>query len=185
MKKKLKSEIISKRELLPREELLRKSAEIKKKLFSLKEFINSQTIMFYTSIKSEVYTHDMITEALISKKVAIPVVDKVKDEISPSEIKDFSELSQGTFGILEPKKDFIRKILPEEIDLVIVPGIAFDIKGHRIGYGKGYYDRLLKKTKAVKIGFAFELQIIDEVPKEAHDVPMDKIITEKRIIDCI
>lgn len=185
MKKKLKNEVILKREFLPKEELLRKSAEIKEKLFSLDEFKDSKTVMFYMSIKNEVYTHDMVKEALASKKVAVPVVDNANGEIFPSEIKSFSELSVGTLGILEPKMEFMRKLPPEEIDLIIVPGIAFDCRGHRIGYGKGCYDKLLKKTKAIRVGLALELQIINEVPKEAHDVPMDKIITEKRIIGCI
>ena len=184
MKKKLKNEIISKRELLSREELLRKSVEIKEKLFSLEEFINSETVMFYMSIKNEVYTHDMVRETLSSKRVAVPVVDE-KNEIFPSEIKSLSELSPSTLGILEPRKEFIRRIAPDNVDLVVVPGVAFDCSGHRIGYGKGCYDKLLRKTKAVKIGLAFELQLISEVPKEAHDVPMDKIVTEKRIIQCI
>lgn len=185
MKKALKKEIIPKINSIPKEELLKNSMEIKRRLFSLKEFLVSKTVMFYMSIKNEVYTHDMVGEVLASKKVAVPIVNTEKNEIFPSEIKSFLELSTGTFGILEPSKEFIREISPKEIDLIIVPGIAFDMKGHRVGYGKGYYDKLLKKTNAVRIGLAFELQIVNQIPKEPHDVPMNKIITEKRIIECI
>ena len=76
------------------------------------------------------------------------------------------------------------KIDPKEIDLIIVPGIVFDLRGFRIGYGEGYYDRLLKSAGVPKIGLAYEFQMRDKLPKESHDVCVDKIITENRIIEC-
>ena len=79
---------------------------------------------------------------------------------------------------------YIREFNPDKLDLVIVPGIAFDKKGHRIGYGYGYYDRFLKtiKKKAVKIGLAFDFQLIESIPEEEHDVPMNIVVTDKEIL---
>ena len=97
---------------------------------------------------------------------------------------DFESLVPfGKFGIPEPME--LMKVSYKSIDAVIVPGVAFDKNGYRIGFGFGHYDKFLKKTPhAVKIGLAFEFQIVDSVPKEEHDVPVDFIITEKRVIDC-
>ena len=103
-----------------------------------------------------------------------------------SELKDFNELEPKTFEILEPKEPYTREFNPDKLDLVIVPGIVFDKKGHRIGYGYGYYDRFLKLLgkNVKKIGFAFEFQLVDKIPEEQHDVPMDVVITEKRVLEC-
>ena len=85
---------------------------------------------------------------------------------------------------MEPKKKFFRPVSPEDIDLVIVPGIAFDRSGERIGYGMGFYDRFLKKIRkdTSSIGLAYEFQIVDDIPSEETDVKVNKIITEKRVI---
>ncbi len=99
-------------------------------------------------------------------------------------MKSWKELSIGSYGILEPRTEKIRKTRVEDIDLIIVPGVAFDKKGNRIGHGKGYYDRLLDKTNATKIGLAFEFQLLKEIPTDKHDLPIDILITEKRIIKC-
>jgi 5-formyltetrahydrofolate cyclo-ligase len=90
----------------------------------------------------------------------------------------------GVFGILEPRKESARIFNPEEIDLVIVPGVAFDEHRNRIGFGAGFYDRFLESVRpsCAKIGIAFEFQIYDEVPVEEHDIPLDLVITEKRTI---
>jgi 5-formyltetrahydrofolate cyclo-ligase len=102
-----------------------------------------------------------------------------------SEIRDFpGELSQGSFGILEPKAEFIRPVSPEELEIVVVPGVAFDYEGTRIGYGGGFYDRFLKEVKdATIIGLAYECQILPKLPRKDHDVRVDKIITPKCIIE--
>ena len=97
-----------------------------------------------------------------------------------SYINDWNDLSTGAYGILEPRE--IKIALPEDIQVAIIPGIAFDKKGYRIGYGKGYFDRLLPKMNALKIALAFDFQLLDELPREKHDVKMDMIITDKRIL---
>ena len=173
--------MLEKRNSLPKHEITEKSTLIKNNLFKLKYYKNSKTIMFFVSFNSEVDTHDMVRESLKNKTIIIPKVEH--HEIQPSVILDFDNLIPGKFGILEPIEAM--NIAYKNIDLVLVPGIVFDREGHRIGYGFGYYDKFLKKVpKAVKIGLAFDFQVVDRIPVETHDVPVDIIITEKKIIEC-
>jgi 5-formyltetrahydrofolate cyclo-ligase len=91
----------------------------------------------------------------------------------------------GAYNILEPRQECVNEVSPESIDLMIVPGVAFDCQGNRIGHGMGYYDRLLqKKMRAHYFGLAFELQIVESIPSEKHDIKVEKIVTEERIIIC-
>jgi len=186
MKQNLKSEITEKRKSLTKEEIKEKSSKIKRNLYSLSEFKDAKNIMFYISFNNEVGTIETIKELLIKneKNIIVPYVVKNNPILQLSEIKNFNELEPKTFGILEPKENFTREFSYKKLDLVIVPGIVFDKSGHRIGYGYGYYDRFLKKLNknVVKIGFAFELQIVDKIPEERHDVPMDIIVTEESLV---
>lgn len=181
MKNQLKQSILERRNSLPKEEIIEKSRKIHDKLFNLEQYKKSKTVMFFVSFNSEVNTHDMIKGALKSKTVVVPKVEH--HEIEPSVIIDFDNLIPAKFGILEPIE--LMKIAYKNIDLVLVPGIAFDKEGHRIGYGFGYYDKFLKKAhKAVKIGLCFDFQVVDKIPTEMHDVPVDLIVTEKRVVEC-
>ena len=182
MKNHLKESVLEKRNSLSKEEILEKSSQIEKNLFKIEQYKNSKITMFFVSFNSEVNTHDMIRKSLHNKTVIVPKV--VHNEIEPSIILDFDNLvPSGKFGILEPIEAM--KIAYKNIDLVLVPGIAFDKKGHRIGYGFGYYDKFLSKVpKAVKIGLCFDFQIVDKIPNEAHDIPVDLIVTDERIIEC-
>ena len=163
-------------------EIMEKSNRIKSNLFNLESYKKSKTAMFFVSFSSEANTHDMIKESIGRKTVIAPKV--VQNEIEPSVIIDLDSLiPSGKFGILEPIE--IMKIAYKNIDLVLVPGIAFDKEGHRIGYGFGYYDKFLKKVpKAVKIGLCFDFQLADKVPREEHDMQVDFIVTEERVIEC-
>ncbi len=179
MKNQLKEKIIGLRNSLSNEEILERSRKIESNLFGLEQYTKSKTVMFFVSFNSEVHTHNMIRNSFRSKTIVIPKV--MQHEIEPSVIIDFDNLISGKFGIKEPIE--IMKIAYKNIDLVLVPGIVFDREGHRIGYGFGYYDRFLRKvTKAVKIGLCFDFQVVDKIPREGHDVPVDFIVTEKRII---
>ncbi len=182
MKNQLKKSIIEKRNSLTKEDIIEKSNKIHDRLFNLQQYRNAKTIMFFVSFNSEVNTHKMIKDALKNKIIVVPKV--VQHEIEPSIILDFDSLIQsGRFGILEPIE--LMKISYKNIDLVLVPGIAFDKNGHRIGYGFGFYDKFLAKVpKAVKIGLCFDFQVVDEIPREEHDVPVDLIVTEERVIEC-
>jgi len=186
MKNRLRRELKDRRSGLLKSEVLNKSNQIKERIFSLKEFKQAHAVLFYISYDNEVYTHDMIKESIPKgKRIVVPISDKENRRLILSEFDEWNNLKPGSYGILEPRKDKIKEISVEEVDLIIVPGVGFDEKGRRIGHGKGYYDNLLRKsTKALRIGLAFELQIVDHVPTEEHDVPLDRIVTEKRVINC-
>lgn len=181
MKNQLKESMLKKRNSLLKEEIIEKSRKIGQNLFNLEHYKSSKTVMFFVSFDSEAHTHEIIKEALTNKTVLIPKV--VHHEIEPSLIIDFDNLIPGKFGILEPIETM--KIAYKNIDLVLVPGIVFDKEGHRIGYGFGYYDKFLAKVpKAIKIGLAFDFQVIGKIPREMHDAPVDLIVTDERIIRC-
>lgn len=193
-KRKIREKFLKKRDNLSREEIESKSGKIEKRLFALPEFHRAKTVMFYVSFRSEVATGKMMRNAMkLKKRIAVPVVHGEK--IVACEIKNLrKELARGSFGIREPKKEFRRRVNRKEIDLVVVPGVVFDNRGGRLGYGRGYYDRFLgsKSTKVTisrshhcaLIGLAFDLQIAREIPLKKKDVKVDKIVTESRIIDC-
>lgn len=188
MKTELKEKIFEKRNVLSKEAVKEKSSRIRESVCLLKEFKNSKNILFYVSFNNEVDTHEIIKELLKNnqKRIIIPFVQKNKIILQLSELEDFNDLEPKTFGILEPKDDKIKKFDPGNVELVIVPGIAFDRRGHRIGYGLGHYDRFLAglKKKTKKIALAFDFQIIDKIPEEEHDIAMDIIVTNKEVIRC-
>ena len=101
--------------------------------------------------------------------------------MSLSYINSMDDMKKGAYGILEPKT--VRKADENNIDVILVPGLAFDRNGGRMGFGKGYYDRLLESSKAVKIGLCYDFQILEKIPTESHDVPMNFVITEKEILE--
>ena len=150
------------------------------------EFKKSQAVLFYVSYNNEVSTHDMIKESLTArKKVAVPITDMNHHCLQLSRLTSWDDLEKGPYAILQPKKECIREIPLDEIEIILIPGIVFDMSGHRIGHGEGYYDDLLKHmSHALLVGLAFEFQIIETIPAEAHDIPVHRIVTEKRIIHC-
>ena len=177
---------------LSREEVLAKSAQIQKQLFELPEFMRSNTIAFYVAKQSsrEVETEQMIKKSLqMGKRVLVPIVDRAAGKVLFSELRDYdSELALGTFGILEPKPSCRRLIPAHESDLIIVPGVAFDLRGHRLGHGGGYFDKILREVASTKsslpfVGLAFELQVTDKLPNTWRDVPVDILVTEKKVLN--
>jgi 5-formyltetrahydrofolate cyclo-ligase len=180
LKKILRKQVLAARDRLSREQRQNKSREIEERLFSLPDFKSARTILFFASFKSEVDTEPMIRRALtFGKRVVLPKVKKT--ELGLFEITDFStDVSPGAWGIPEPYET--RPVALDEIDLVIVPGAAFDKWGNRLGYGAGFYDKLLSTFRKMTIALAFEAQILPRVPAELHDVPIRKIATELRVI---
>ena len=157
-----------------------KSREIEERLFSLPEFKSARAILFFVSFRSEVETVPMIRRVLDEgKRVALP---KVKGKgLELFEINNFDkDVSPGAWGILEPCEIAPAKL--DDMDIIIVPGAAFDERGNRLGYGAGFYDKLLFEFKKPTVAIAFEQQIVQNVPADLHDVPVQKIVTEKRII---
>lgn len=181
----LRKEVLSRRRCQSEEEIKRKSLKIKERLFSLPLFEKSKVIMFYVSFGSEVRTEDAIKETINrSKRVVVPKTLLKEKRLLLSELRDYEkELERGTFNILEPKEECLREVSPQRLDLIIVPGVVFDEKGYRIGYGGGFYDRfLLEVDKIISIGLAFELQVVGEIPRQEHDLKVNLIITERRVI---
>jgi len=158
--------------------------EIWKKLKKLDCFKKARTVMFYISAKKEVDTHFMIKRSMdMDKEIVVPYV--TKKGISVSLLNDFdSDLAEGCFGIPEPKKGCKRRIPYKDIELVIIPAVAFDMNGSRLGFGKGYYDKFLKRMplRAKFVGIGYDFQILKKLPKEKHDILMDMILTERRVV---
>lgn len=186
MKDRLRKNIEKKRNTLSTSEVLEKSSRIKKRIFEIKLFRDAQTILFYVSYGNEVHTHDMIKESISMGKTVVVPKSVTKDHtLILSRLTNWNDLKVGAYNILEPKKESIKEVDIESIDLIIVPGIVFDIHRNRIGHGKGYYDRLLKDSRNIpSIGLAFEFQMIDNIESEKHDEKIDVIITEDRLMKC-
>ncbi|MGK0468031.1 5-formyltetrahydrofolate cyclo-ligase [Clostridium sp.] len=162
------------------------SRKIISTIMELPQFMNFKNIMLYISFNNEVDTHSLATWCLANGKTVIaPYCVQKQRKIVPFEIKNFSnDLTKSTFGVMEPKHNILKEATLHNIDLIIVPGVIFDIHCNRIGFGAGYYDRFLcrKSKSTVTIGIAYDYQIIDTVPTDKYDVPLDFVITEKRII---
>ncbi|MFA5524416.1 MAG: 5-formyltetrahydrofolate cyclo-ligase [Tissierellales bacterium] len=185
-KRTLRSEILNRRKVLSKKQVITKSSAISSQLFSTEQYKNSKYIMCYIDFRNEVRTEGIIKTALKEdKNIIIPISVVETKQLILSQLLDYDkELESGTYGILEPKKEFIRVVNPELVDLVIMPGVAFDRRGYRIGYGGGYYDRFLTRINdsVPKIALAFELQMVPYVRKGRYDLPVDYIITESEVI---
>lgn len=165
-----------KRQLSPEEKLLRSKA-ILQRLEPLPLFAEAKVVLLYWSMADEVQTHDFVNKWYKDKVVLLPCVqgdDLVLRQYSGPDCMVAGE----QFGIGEPQGPEWTDL--DKVDLIIVPGVAFDSHGNRMGRGRGFYDRLLKSTpNAVKVGVAFDFQLLDRIPVEPHDVPMDCVLSEQ------
>ena len=160
-----------------------KSRAITGSLARLEEYANAGTVMFYMASAKEVQTRDAIKAALeAGKTVLLPITDMAAGKIDPVRLESPEKLREGPFGVMEPEGG--KAFEPAEIDLVIVPGLSFDAAGNRIGYGLGFYDRFLCSVPAVKVALSYESQIVDRILTEPHDVAVDRIVTETRVMKC-
>ena len=187
-KKSLRKEIIARRDSIPPGIRLLKDSTINELLLGITTVKDARAVLLYASFRSEVKTEYLIMKSLSDRKVTVlPRVDKKNETLMLYEIRDWSELSPGSWGILEPGEMEGREISVDDIDIVIAPGVAFDENCNRLGYGKGYYDKLLSRKKGLipfVIGLAYEEQIVNALPCNPHDIKMDIVITDKRIITC-
>lgn len=181
-KKDIRKEILDKRLALPKEELYQKSEIICNTFLKLDQYQKSDLIYIYMDFKNEVMTKRIIEDAHQNgKKVAIPKVEGDRIIFYYLE-NNQKELEEGYFGIREPQ---IAKPVTNSKGIMVVPGIAFDEYGYRIGYGKGFYDRYLHENDIFqKISLVLELQMVEKVPSDKHDIPVDMIVTEERVINC-
>jgi 5-formyltetrahydrofolate cyclo-ligase len=159
------------------------------KFTHLRAYTAAKTVMWYVDAGSEVRTRNALPEALThGKRVVVPWCVVETNQLELFHLEDMSELVEGAYKILEPKPELrtlpAKMVKPTELDLVMVPGTAFDVHGARMGQGKGYYDRLLSSARpnAPLVGLAFDCQIFEEIPVAEHDVFMDLVLTESREI---
>ncbi|HEX5185461.1 MAG TPA: 5-formyltetrahydrofolate cyclo-ligase [Nitrososphaeraceae archaeon] len=183
-KSEIRRKILTQRNSISTNTIIMHSKSINNKIIAIEEYENSKSLGVYYPIGSEVQTFDLIRNSLNhNKMVCLPkIIDSRTIEFFKIIEDSFEKISfqKGKYGIFEPS---ISTETIEKIDMLIIPGIAFDLKGNRIGYGKGYYDRYLSSRKAkYKIGLAYEIQVLNNIPNNELDIPIDIIVTEKRII---
>ena len=159
----------------------RRSEAIRRKVFRLTAFRRAAVVCCYVALPYEVQTRRMI-DAMLSqgKRVAVPVVHRRSKRMTLSELRDPErELSRGAFGVPEPAPEMRRPVRLQDVDLALVPGIAFDRRGHRLGHGFGYFDRLLSRLPKTTptIGLAFQFQLVDRLPVASHDHAVQKVLT--------
>ncbi len=143
----------------------------------------AERIMIYYSVRNEAVTTGIIQKLFtIGKTVALPICIAGRN-LRAGLIANCAQLVPAKFGLFEPKPES-ETIAPEQLELIVVPGLAFDVAGHRLGHGAGYYDRfLVRAPNAVIIGLAYDFQVLPEIPTEKHDIAMNAIITPTRVIE--
>jgi len=152
------------------------NTKIKNTLCQLNELQRAKVVYIYVDFNNEVGTRDIIEYLFTqNKEVAVPKIEE--GIMNFYKISDLSQLEEGYYGIPEP----VNKIIPKTPDIVIVPGVAFSLKRERLGYGKGFYDRFLN-DKVIKVGLSYEFQLFDSLPVDEHDVNMNYVITESRLL---
>lgn len=164
------------RNALSESERRRKSALIAEKLFSTPEYKSAKTVMIYMSFGSEVMTDEIFSRVLLDgKRLCVPLCNVADKSMTAYVVKDKSDFSKGSYGILEPKR--INEVcLKQDIDLIIVPGLGFDKSGYRIGYGAGYYDRYLDRYFGYAIGLCYSECFMDSVVYDEYDKTVDRVL---------
>lgn len=181
-KKAVRKRIIGARQLLSKDEVEEKSALICDAIRKMDCFKNAGTVMAYLPFRNEVDTTPLFFDLWAAgKNILVPVCRPADAALIPCQIRGMEDLEPGTWGILEPKADCRRPVAVDEIDMVIVPGVAFDSDGNRLGYGGGYYDRFIPRLKpgTPTVAVAFQIQIVPRLIPEKYDRLMDWVITEE------
>lgn len=185
-KARIRQEMIARRRSLSGEEIAQKGRSILRHLLALPEYREARLVHSFVSMPGEVDTRALVKEALASgKRVAVPVVEKGRRNLRHAEIGALGDLRpEGSWGLYQPPPEHIRAVDAGEVDLVVVPGLAFDLRGNRIGFGAGYYDRFLGGVAAAKVAVAYAFQVLPSVPVTGQDVPVDVIVTEEGAHRC-
>jgi 5-formyltetrahydrofolate cyclo-ligase len=185
-KAELREHLLAQRTMLTPADIEQRSSVIAAYVCALPAFCVSHTVMVYLALPQEVQTMQIITQARQSqKRVAVPVI-RGQDLVAVALSEASTQLRRGRFGILEPCGPQ-HVIHPQEIGCITVPGIAFDARGGRLGFGKGYYDRFLRQLPVTtyRCGLAFGIQVVPCVPQAPHDICMHGIVTEQGYIPCM
>lgn len=174
----LRDAVLKKRKMIPAALRRRKSRLIFKKLLREPSFRKAKCVALYYGVPGEVETRPFLKKILKSKKVYLPRVQLQRKDLVFRRFCALSDLEKNAYAIMEPKVQCLKRSA-FKMDLIVVPGVAFDKKGGRLGRGAGYYDRLLRKApKVPKFGLCFREQIVKKVPMRSHDIRMDKVITD-------
>jgi 5-formyltetrahydrofolate cyclo-ligase len=186
----LRKQILTARNKLDPAQRHKKSSQILERLLPLDEIQASRNIFIYVNFRSEVETVGIIDELLAQgKNVSVPLTRIEEKRLEIVSISDpDKELVPGYCDIPEPREELVRtnSVNPEQLDVIVLPGSVFDLRGGRFGYGGGYYDRLLASIpRARRVALAFELQIVDKLPLQNHDEILDTIVTEQRLISSL
>lgn len=171
-KREIRHKIKAMKAMLLETEKIEAAEKVFARLEETAAFMLAEKILMYHSLPDELSTREFLKKWGTLKKFYLPRVNGVNLDILPY---DESRLELGAFHIEEPTGS--DTVDADEIELVVVPAVAYDRKGNRLGRGKGFYDRLLKSSRATKVGIAYDFQIVEEIPTEEHDVPMDLVIT--------
>ena len=180
----LREQLKLERHNLSKQYVRERSKMIVEQLLSLPEFFRADVVHTYISSKNnEVDTHELIRVLLKHKKrVVVPIAEKATKLMKHSELFSLSELVGGAYGILEPR--MYRPVSASDLQVVVVPALAVDRNGNRLGFGAGFYDRFLQDISLPTIALAYDFQIIKEVPQETTDIPVSFVVTEQEIIRC-
>jgi 5-formyltetrahydrofolate cyclo-ligase len=177
----IRQEVNQKRSQLEVSWIRKESLQISSRFQGLEEFQSSEIIALYKAIGGEVNLESLFSKAWkLGKRTCIPVFNEKMRLYEMAEITAETEFRTGHYGIQEPVSPALLNI--SGIDLIAVPGVAFDASGNRLGRGGGYYDRMLESFDGISVGVAFDFQILPEIPFEAHDQPLDVVVTETKVI---
>ncbi len=185
-KKQLRRKILKIRDLFTAAEIREKSLAITENFVGLEAYRKAETIMFFVPFRNEVDTRYLAERSMeLHKKVLVPRTIKEKRELIPSLLLNWDDdLVPGEYGIPEPPPEKLRPVEPRLIDMVIVPGVAFDLSGNRLGYGGGYYDRFFERLQenTPLVAVVFDHQIVEQVPVDPWDRRVDAVVTEERVL---
>lgn len=182
-KNQLRCKYKQKRKLMKAADVSQKSRMAQQMFLNSSIYKNAKTIMLYMPLGNETDTSDILKSAFDDGKcVVLPVTDKQSGIITPVIATKDTAYKKGAFSVTEPQSDTLVDV--SQIDVILVPGIAFDKKGARIGFGKGCFDMLLKNAKAIKVGYCYDFQVVRKIPCEKHDIKMNYIVTENKITEC-
>lgn len=175
---------LARRDALAAESVAVAGAAICARLLELRPFMDAGTVCCYAAIGSEAPTRDILQAILArGKQLVLPRTLFAERQLALHRVAGLDGLVPGRYGILEPSPDSPR-IDPSEVDIFLVPGVAFDVAGNRLGYGAGFYDNLLAGAPGMRVALAHLCQLLPHLPTDPRDMPMDMIVTEAGVVDC-
>ncbi|MFD3447727.1 5-formyltetrahydrofolate cyclo-ligase [Microbacteriaceae bacterium 4G12] len=185
-KKMLRTEVLQRMEELSQEEYEQASRLIASHLYEMEEWKQTKVLGITISVNREVSTYSIIEQAWNEgKRVVVPKCNSKTRTMTFYEITSFHQLETVYMNLQEPVTALTKEVSASDIDLLLMPGVAFTKRGDRLGYGGGYYDRFLTQYDGKTVALAFSVQIVPEIPVQEFDQPVQKIITEKQVISCI